>query len=53
MNSLKKCYCRTYQKIMYLACFLLPWRKPEILEFDNGVLGLPEFIKNKGIERVL
>ena len=38
---------------MYLACFLLPWRKPEILEFDNGVLGLPEFIKNKGIERVL
>ncbi|MCR4875353.1 MAG: iron-containing alcohol dehydrogenase [Clostridia bacterium] len=53
MNSLKKCYCRTYQKIMYLACFLLPWRKPELLEFDNGVLGLPEFIKNKGIERVL
>ncbi len=53
MNGLKKCYCRTYQKIMYLACFLLPWRKPELLEFDNGVLGLPEFIKNKGIERVL
>ena len=38
---------------MYVACFFLPWRKPDILEFDNGVLGLPEFIKNQGIERVL
>ena len=38
---------------MYVACFFLPWRKPDILEFDNGVLGLPDFIKNQGIERVL
>ena len=38
---------------MYVACFFLPWRKPELLEFDNGVLGLPEFIKGQGIERVL
>ena len=38
---------------MYVACFFLPWRKPDILEFDNGVLGLPEFIKAQGIERVL
>ncbi len=53
MNILKKVYCRIYQKIMYVACFLLPWRKPEILEFDNGVLGLPQFIKDQGIERVL
>ena len=53
MNICKKLFCRTYQKIMYVACFLLPWRKPELLEFDNGVLGLPEFIKGQGIERVL
>ncbi len=38
---------------MYVACFMLPWRKPDILEFDNGVLGLPQFIKDQGIERVL
>ena len=38
---------------MYVACFALPWRKPDILEFDNGVLGLPQFIKDQGIERVL
>lgn len=53
MNICKKVFCRAYQKIMYVACFLLPWRKPEILEFDNGVLGLPQFIKDQGIERVL
>ncbi len=53
MNVCKRLYCRLYQKIMYVACFMLPWRKPDILEFDNGVLGLPDFIKNQGIERVL
>ena len=53
MNICKRLYCRIYQKIMYVACFALPWRKPDILEFDNGVLGLPQFIKDQGIERVL
>ena len=53
MNTGKRLFCRCYQKIMYVACFMLPWRKPDILEFDNGVLGLPDFIKNQGIERVL
>lgn len=53
MNICKRLYCRAYQKIMYVACFMLPWRKPDILEFDNGVLGLPQFIKDQGIERVL
>jgi len=31
----------------------LPWRKPEILDFQDGVIGLPQYIKDKGIERVL
>jgi len=53
MNICKRLFCRAYQKIMYVACFMLPWRKPDILEFDNGVLGLPQFIKDQGIERVL
>ena len=53
MNIFKKIWCRTYQKIMYVACFFLPWRKPEILQFENGVEGLPTFIKEKGIKKVL
>ncbi len=53
MNALKKCYCRLFQKVMYVACFFMPWRKPELLQFENGVEGLPAFIEKLGIKKVL
>ena len=53
MNCLQKFGCRLYQGVMYVASQVLPWREPELLEFENGVEGLPAFIKSKGITNVL
>lgn len=53
MNIVKIVYCRIYQKILFIAAPFLKWRKPEILEFENGIKQLPQFIKSKGIERIL
>ena len=53
MWFLKKCWYRTYQKVLFLAMCLMNWKEPELLEGENAVLKLPAFIKNKGINRVL
>lgn len=37
MNSLKKVYCRAFQKCFHLALPVLPYRKPEILNSLNEV----------------
>lgn len=38
---------------MKIACYALPWRKPKLLSFDDGVSGLPKYIKDLGYDRVL
>lgn len=53
MNCLKKVGCRVYQKVMYVASPMLKWRKPELLDFPNGVKDLPKFIKEKGLDNIL
>lgn len=46
-------YCRIYQGILWLASFMMPWRKPELLEGENSLLRLPKLIQEKGISSVL
>ena len=48
-----KIYCRVYQFIFRCASYILPWRKPELLEGEGSVTKLPELIKSKGISSVL
>ncbi|MGN7299838.1 iron-containing alcohol dehydrogenase [Ferdinandcohnia sp. SAFN-114] len=48
-----KLYCRTFQRSMKLASFILPWRKPELLEGENSLMKLPQLIKSLEIETVL
>jgi len=48
-----KLYCRIYQFIFKYASYVLPWRKPELLEGEGSVLKLPELIKKKGLSSVL
>jgi alcohol dehydrogenase len=48
-----KLYCRTFQRSMKFASFILPWRKPELLEGENSLLKLPHLIKSLEIENVL
>ena len=51
--ALKKCWYRTYQKVLKFAMCFMDWKEPELLEGEGAVLRLPAFIKNKGINKVL
>ena len=53
MNIFYKMYCRAFQAVLKQLIKLMPWRKPELLQFENGAAGLASFVKSKGIEKVL
>jgi len=46
-------YCRIYQGVFKLVSYILPWRKPELLQGANSLNKLPKLIKSKGIDSVL
>lgn len=48
-----KAYCRTFQGVMKLASFFLPWREPELLTGENSLKELPKLIKQNKLESVL
>lgn len=50
---MKKCYYRTYRKVLKFAMRFMDWSEPKLFEGENAVLKLPEFLKGKGIERIL
>ena len=51
--ALKKAWYRTCQKVLKVGLCFMNWKEPELLEGEGAVLRLPEFIKNKGINKVL
>ena len=51
--ALKKAYYRTSQKLLKVAMCFMDWSEPELLEGEGAVLKLPQFIKDKGINKVL
>ncbi len=51
--ELKKCWYRIYQGAFNFAMNFLDWSEPQLLEGKGSVLRLPEFIKSKGINKVL
>ncbi len=51
--ELKKCYYRMYQTAFKVAMNFLDWSEPQLLEGKGSILKLPEFIKSKGIGKVL
>ena len=51
--EIKKCCYRIYQSVFKLAMNFLDWSEPQILDGQGSVLKLPEFIKSKGINKVL
>lgn len=46
-------YCRSYQNIMKVASYALPWREPKLLEGENSLSKLPKIINEQKIESVL
>ncbi len=51
--TVKNCCYRIYQKAFKLAMNFMDWSEPQLLEGEGSVLDLPQFIKNKGIHKVL
>lgn len=51
--TLKKCWYRIYQRVFKLAMCLMDWSEPQLLEGAGSILKLPEFIKGKGINKIL
>lgn len=48
-----KVWCRTFQGVMKIGMYCLPWRMPQTLEGPGAVKRLPAFIKEKGFHKVL
>jgi len=48
-----KVFCRTYQGVMKIGMYFLPWKMPETLEGPGSVKRLPRVIKEKGYHKVL
>ncbi len=44
---------RIFQTVMRAAAYFLPWHKPELLEGENSLSKLPEFLITKGLTSVL
>ena len=51
--ELKKCYYLIYQTVFKVAMNFLDWSEPQLLEGKGSILKLPEFVKSKGINKVL
>ena len=51
--ALKKFGYRVTQQLLKFAMCFMNWKEPELLEGEGAVLRLPEFIKNKGLSRIL
>lgn len=52
MNIFQRLWCRTFQTVMKTASPLLPWREPQLLQFEDGTHGLGAFVKDKGYKKI-
>ncbi|MEG1394811.1 MAG: iron-containing alcohol dehydrogenase, partial [Clostridia bacterium] len=53
MNFFTKFYARFFQKVTYAVMPFIGWRKPQLLELEQGVCGLPQFLKENGFGKAL
>ncbi|MBQ7295034.1 MAG: iron-containing alcohol dehydrogenase [Clostridia bacterium] len=53
MWQVKKAFYRVYQQTFRVAMCVFDWSEPTLLEGPGAIKKLPEFIKNKGLNKVL
>jgi len=53
MWALNKMYYRSYQQVMKVAMYCLPWKEPFLLSGPGSIKKLPDLIKDKGLSSVL
>ena len=47
--ALKKCWYRTYQRVLMLGMCLMDWKEPTLIEGEGSVLKLPYIISDSFI----
>ena len=52
-SSVSKIYCRTFQAVMKVANYFMGYRMPEYIEGPGSISRLPEFMREKGAQKVL
>ncbi|MGN0446982.1 MAG: iron-containing alcohol dehydrogenase [Acutalibacteraceae bacterium] len=50
---MKKAFFRVYQQTFRIAMCAFDWSEPQVLEGPGAIRQLPEFIKSKGLKKVL
>lgn len=53
VNVFYKGFCRIFQKAMWCAMWLLPWRTPEMISGEGSLEKLPAFCKKMGWHKVM
>lgn len=53
MNIVRALYCRFYQTVVKIGMKFLKWREPEMLDFENGIAGIPDFAARMGWKKGL
>ena len=53
MWQVKKAFFRVYQQTFRVAMCVFDWSEPTLLEGPGAIRKLPEFIKSKGLNKVL
>ena len=51
--TMNKLFCRTYQAVLKIGMYCIPWGMPETIEGPGSVTKLPALIKSKGYNKVL
>ena len=52
-SIVSKLWCRTFQAVMKVANYFMGYRMPEYIEGPGSIARLPEFMREKGAEKVL
>ena len=52
-SIVSKVWCRTFQAVMKVANYFMGYRMPEYIEGPGSIRRLPEFMREKGAEKVL
>lgn len=53
MWALNKMYYRSYQQVLKVAMYCMPWKEPFLLSGAGSIKKLPDLIKEKGLSIVL
>lgn len=52
-KSIKKLYCRMFQRVMKAGVSVIPWRTPKLMKGAGAIRHLPAAVKRRGLKKAL